>query len=86
MSTELFEITVEITTKDKYLKFFLFPKPAVLIGGSSNFVNVYATHPITGIYATHPITGIYGPICDDFWNMNDVSLPINVTYLHNVSL
>ena len=25
------------------------------------------------VFAKNPVTGIYGPVCDDFWDINDVS-------------
>jgi hypothetical protein len=25
------------------------------------------------VFARNPATGIYGPVCDDFWDTNDVS-------------
>ena len=36
-----------------------------LIGGSSLSDG--------NVYATNPATGIYGPVCDDNWDIDDVS-------------
>ena len=36
-----------------------------LIGGTSQGSG--------NVFATNPTTGIYGPVCDDNWDINDVS-------------
>lgn len=37
----------------------------VLVGGTVNGTG--------NVFAKNPVTGIYGPVCDDFWDINDVS-------------
>ncbi len=41
----------------------------VLVGGSSKKSG--------NVFAKSPITGSFGPVCDDRWDINDVSLNIN---------
>jgi hypothetical protein len=44
---------------------------------SVNFLPVYLVGGETAkrgnVYAINPVTGIDGPVCDDFWDLVDVS-------------
>ncbi len=39
------------------------------------------------VYAINPVTGIDGPVCDDFWDLNDVSSNYflnSIVTIHNI--
>ena len=37
-----------------------------LVGGFSSYSG--------NVFARNPVTGVYGPVCDDYWSIEDVSL------------
>ena len=48
----------------------------VLVGGT--------TTGNGNVFARNPTTGIYGPVCDDLWDINDVTIyfDFNVSKFH----
>ena len=53
------------------ISYFIFLAVVVLVGGTTNGTG--------NVFARNPTTGIYGPVCDDFWDINDVSTYLNIS-------